>query len=227
MHAETGDHEVTERPGAERRQSEGREASRRERVRKRERVGVVAVPERRDEPDPELAGPAERPGEHASRTGIEPLEIVDPEHRRPLVREDAQESEHGGGEGEPVRGLVAGTAAESGVERGLLGPRQLVAHLGGRLPEQVGERAEGDRHLDLRAARALHARSRRLDPIEPDPPERRLPDAGLAGDHERSRARLERSADALQVVEIGVATDQLARRGYRHEGIVAHARGEL
>jgi len=53
------------------------------------------------------------------------------------------------------------------------------------------------------------------------------PDARLAGDHERSRTRLERRADAFQPVEIGVATDQLARRGNRHQGVIAHARGEL
>ncbi len=130
---------------------------------------VRPVAQRREHADAFALEPADRIAQRRGRGRVEPLHVVDREDHRPLRSDAPQRREHGAAELEgPVRGRCAG---------GLLG-----------VLEQIHEAGERQRHLLLDAAREQHLEALLVATVDPVPPQRRLADAGLAREHERTRA---------------------------------------
>jgi hypothetical protein len=117
---------------------------------------------------------------HLEARGIEPLDVVDRNEQRPLLRQHAERAERRRSDRPSADGAPGLAEQQRRLERAALHRREMRQHLGGRLPEQVVQPGERPRCLDPARPRRQHpvsALDRRLESGEPDS---RLPDPRLA-----------------------------------------------
>ena len=130
--------------------------------------------------------PADGELERAQRRAVEPLHVVDGHDDRALGGKGLEEAEEAHGRRPRVRLPVGLGAQQRDVEGASLRRGQVVLQLGVRLCDEIGQRRVGERRLRLGGPRDEDA--------EPPPggagkrlaPDRRLADAGLAVEDERT-----------------------------------------
>ena len=138
--------------------------------------------------DRPIAQPPQREGERARRGRIEPLDVVDREDNRPLGSENLERTPNRDTERARVEAVRIFLDEECHLERVAPGRRQRRQHVLEHVLEQVAEagvcqpsfRFSRPRNEDTEASFAGRLDTRK--------PQRRLPDARLALEHERRRS---------------------------------------
>ena len=156
------------------------EAAQRELVEPLELVLVARLPHREDDRDGVRAEPARDEGERLHRGAIEPLRVVHDAEQGPLLRDAAEQGQHGEADQEAI-GRVAAAQPERRAEGVALRIRQALEAVQPRRAElvQAGER-ELHLGLDARSPPDAAARGPRQQVLQ----QRRLADAGLAPDQQ-------------------------------------------
>ena len=149
-----------------------------------------------------------RERDHPKGRYVEPLQVVDRDDDRRFPRhpdEQRMEAGRGGNAANRLAGLRF-DARQGDLQRATLRTRELAEQVE-VLAEQVEQTGEGELGLGLDRLRGedrVTARQRTCANLRPD---RRLADPGLALEHERRRAAVERVKEPVAGGKIVVATD--------------------
>jgi hypothetical protein len=136
------------------------------------------------------------------------LHVVHRDHDRALPCERAQRREERGGHGARIRGLAARTREQERHGQGVaLGLREHGEEVVERIPEQVRDRREGQRHLGLaRPCRQNPSRGGRRCG-QAGLPDRRLADPGFPLDQQDPRTRPQSADQTPELLELVIAAD--------------------
>jgi hypothetical protein len=140
--------------------------------------------------------PSEREGQNTARADIQPLDVVDGKQHRSRPGESTKHAKNRDSDDPAARLAVVVTGDQQGSrQRSLLDGRQSGQFRRVKPIEEITETREGQGGIRL-AAPARQDRDARLPRVKQSlRPERRLADAGLAGESQRRRT-------------IGVAADE-------------------
>ena len=151
-----------------------------------------------------------REGEHRRGGPVEPLHVVDGDDERRGARQRAQRGQGGERDGLLVRRRAGIRDEQRRLERAPLRGGEVVQRLGVGA-EQVAERRVREARLRLGGTGGDRPHARRLRACDRRLPQRRLADARLARDEQRSRARpVEEPLHELQLL---VPSDELGLHG--------------
>jgi len=149
----------------------------------------------------------QREPERVDARVVEPLGVVDGEHRRPVGCELPEDRVRRRGDRARVDGRTRGLAQERDVERpslrlGQAGQDRLVDRT-----QQITERSKRERRLGTGRPRGKQAPTARQRQVDARLPHRRLPDPGGTRDRERARPVVHVAEEALDPLDLGAATD--------------------
>ena len=139
------------------------------------------------EEDRPLVHPPQRERECARRGRVEPLVVVDREDNRPLGSENLQRAPDRDAERARIEVVSILLDEERDLQRMAPGRRQRRQHALENALEQVAEAGVGQPPLRFSRPRHEDAEPSFTRSLDPGEPERRLPDACLALEHERQR----------------------------------------
>ena len=177
--------------------------------------GLCAVGEQ--SADPHVAAAPERVEEDAGRGGVEPLEVVDRDENGSALGERAQAGQERGRNGAVARRLSR-LEEQGGGQRSTLRLRQRREDDVQNSVEQVRDPCERQRGLRFGRSGAKDEPPLRFGEIRTCKPERRLPGAGFAAEHE-ARGAAEVREKRTDVLELSLASDDLAANGLLdHQG---------
>jgi hypothetical protein len=132
----------------------------------------------------------ERELERASRSTVDPLQVVDREHRAEIAAEDRERAEERGPERARIRRTTLRLAEEQGsLQSSLLRSRKHGQHLVGDRLDQIRERHKTEAPLGLYRPRDEHAPAGRKCRRGRGIPQRRLSDPRLPAKDDRATIR--------------------------------------
>ena len=147
-------------------------------------VGTRDAP-RKQTRDVATGWPAQRECKRARRRRIEPLHVVDRDQQRRLVAEQLQGTSHGYGHRSTIDRTTRNRLEEQGNFE-CVPPRRgkRREHLVENVLEEIAQTDMGEATFVLGRSRRQDAQATRARQLHPGQPERRLPDPGLAREHE-------------------------------------------
>jgi hypothetical protein len=225
-HRESRPHEVLQRPRAQPTDLELDERPSIDSFGEVERIRDAGpTTQRREHAERETTEPPQSERQHAPRSRVQPLHIIDRDQQWSPCRKQPQTSNDRSWKHETVACRPPRIFdAERGRDRSRLRPRELVSDLVERPLEKVAQPAESQRHLDLGTPNGKHSDSRRLRGGYDITPDRRLPEARLSPHKRKPLAVRQLLDEALQLPSLPLAANELEgtdRRTSDHEAIVA------
>jgi len=155
--------------------------------------------------------PPERERERALRGAIEPLDIVDGDEGRLVGREYLERASNGDAEGARIDRRRRLLDQKRDLEGSPSRRRQLREHVLERRLEEIAEPCKRQPALGFGGTGRENTKRSCACRVDRCAPERRLPDARLALEHDRARHReLRRTEKPVQPLELCLASDDLA-----------------
>jgi hypothetical protein len=184
----------------------------------RDRRRAVAPP-CQQQAEPLVVQAAGDEGERARRGRVQALDVVDPDDCRALPRQRPQHAEQAERDRPRQRELLEGFRAQQRrLQRAPLRPRELGQDRLGDLGQQVPEGGVGELRLGVDRPARQHAVRTGGSGRQALLPQRGLADAGLALQHQRGRAGLDRVEELLDAAQLRLAADDpQARASSRHD----------
>jgi hypothetical protein len=168
-----------------------------------------------------VAESAQREGERTRRRGVEPLDVVHPENDGPIRCEQPNGGANRHGERARIRRVPSGSLHEErDLERASLRSRQLGQNVLENVFEQISQPGVSEPTLGLGRPRRKDAQSPLAGRLDACEPERRLPDARLALEHECRRPSRRSVEEGVECVEFLLPADDARTRvcpGFRFE----------
>jgi hypothetical protein len=174
--------------------------------------GCPGIPDaaRQQEPDPFRRQAARREAEEQRGLRVEPLRVVERNQDGARGGDAAEGAQERGGDDPAIGADVVRLEEQRSGERAPLDIRQLLERLVGDGHEEIGGRCESEIGLGFRRRGAENGVAGALGSGDSLPPERRLPDPGLALEDERAgSAYIADESDDLR--ELVLAPDRLRR----------------
>jgi hypothetical protein len=167
---------------------------------------------RDDQPEPVVAQPPQREGQHPRRGSIQPLQVIDADHDWGVCGERTQNLQRGKRHGQVIEVGLLGLAAQQRDLQGTpLRGRQLRQPRLGYALEQVNQPSKGQGRLGLGGTGGQHRERTGTGGLQ-----RRLPHGGLADPrrplhHHRTGASHDRVQHGGQLLELGLAAEHHGR----------------